>query len=136
MGDKRVLLGNKGSEYGLWVTKTGVDIIDDSPTDDELLFDSSKVEGSLILKSGTASSSWISWGTTLNYIPLVILLGEPVRKGYQQRWYQSRSVYFVYGLEHSNVYAEVTNTQFRVINGTRRYIALAMGGSTITSVGP
>ena len=73
MGDKRILIGNNGSEYGLWVSKTGTDVT--TAGDHDLLFDSSRAEASLIIKSGAATgNTWYSWGSTLNYIPLILHL--------------------------------------------------------------
>ena len=39
----RVLLGKKGSEYGLWVSKVGQDVT--TVGSNNLLFDSSRAEG-------------------------------------------------------------------------------------------
>ena len=46
--DERVILGKKGSDYGLWVTKTGVSFTD-NPTTKDLLFDSNVAETGLSL---------------------------------------------------------------------------------------
>jgi len=37
---KRVVLGKKGSDYVLQISKSGVDVIDDSPNTKDLLFNS------------------------------------------------------------------------------------------------
>ena len=84
MGDPRVLLGKKGSEYGLWVSKAGDDVTDPQHP---LIFDSSKAESSSIIKSGTLAitvggtdnttyySDYVNYtdGSDLNYIPLVMI---------------------------------------------------------------
>ena len=167
MGDPRVLLGKKGSEYGLWVSKSGDDVTNPQHP---LIFDSSKAEGSAIYKSGTVS---ITVGTTANttyysdyvfynsdesalsYIPLVLIwVGD---YNYPQR--KAQRIVVIEGgrggathitqLDGNSLYAEVLNNKFRIAskyfgtNGavstgssTVRYMVLAIGGSTITSVGP
>jgi len=163
----RVLLGKKGSEYGLWVSKSGDDVTNPSHP---LIFDSSKPEGSAIYKSGTVS---ITVGTTantiyysnyvfynadesaLNYIPLVLIwagnYNYPIRKAQRIVVIQGGrggSTYYTQ-LDGNGLYAEVLNNKFRIAskyfgtNGavstsssTVRYAVLAIGGSTITSLGP
>ena len=144
MGDKRVLIGKKGSDYGLWVSKTGVDVT--TAADHEFLFDSSRAEASLIIKSGAATgNTWYSWGSTLTYIPLIIIWqGKnhfPVRKGVQQGYNVGGRYGTTYKViyEYSSIYAEATTTQFRVVGSSSvsyRYAAFSIGGSSIISVGP
>jgi hypothetical protein len=86
--DERVILGKKGSDYGLWVTKTGVSFTD-NPTTKDLLFDSNVAEtGGLVLKTGTTtfafsgnqpntSSSFVYYNLdgsngSLGYIPMIL----------------------------------------------------------------
>ena len=164
----RVLLGNKGSDYGLWVSKSGQDVT--SVSSDNLLFDSTRAEGSAIFKSGTVS---ITVGTTantmyysdyvfynadesaLNYIPLVLIwvgaYNYPQRKAQRIVVIQGGrggSTYYTQ-VDGNCLYAEVLNNKFRIAskyfgtNGavstgssTVRYAVLAIGGSTITSLGP
>ena len=87
--NKRVVLGKatvgSSTEYGLWVSKQGVDVIDTSGvlTDDEnLIFDSTKSEAGLILDSGSATvsytslpavSSWINFPQTYSFEPIVLV---------------------------------------------------------------
>lgn len=85
----RVLLGQKGSDWGLWVSKPGVDVKSASGAD--LLFDSNSPGYLNVIKTGTITqtatwtrvdnwllelssdvvSSWENFGTTLNYVPFV-----------------------------------------------------------------
>ena len=163
----RVLLGKKGSEYGLWVSKVGQDVT--TAGSDNLLFDSSKAEGSGIIKSGTLSitvgttanttyySSYVNYtdGNDLNYIPLVMIwagtLNYPLRR--------ARRIVLIEGgrggntyyhqLDACGLYVEALAAKFRIASkyfGTQghchtgsttvRYAAFAIGGSTVTSVGP
>ena len=163
----RVLLGKKGSDYGLWISKSGDDVTNPSHP---LIFDSSKSEGSAIYKSGTVS---ITVGTTanttyysnyvfynadesaLNYIPLVLLwagdYNYPIRRAQRIVLIEGGrggNTYYTQ-LDGNGLYAEVLNNKFRIAskyfgtNGavstgssTVRYAVLAIGGSTITSLGP
>ena len=144
MGDKRILIGNNGSEYGFWVSKTGTDVT--TAGDHDLLFDSSRAEASLIIKSGAATgNTWYSWGSTLTYIPLIIVWqGKnhfPVRKGVQQGYNVNGRYGTTYKViyEYSSIYAEATTTQFRVVGSSQvsyRYAAFSIGGSSVISVGP
>lgn len=175
----RVLIGKRNStDYGLYVSKAGVDVT--TASDENLLFNTDAPESGLILKSGTTTvttstnpsgtpaspavtsySSYISYGTTLNYIPMVCLwdassgtayhgagVQYPVRQG-------KRHIYIVGGRsgttytgyqDNNLIYTEASTSQFRVAVeeielGTNTtytffYAVFAIGGSTITSVGP
>ena len=83
---KRILLGKAGSDYGLFVSKAGIDVVNNSnvlTSSENLLFDSRVGIGSLPLKfhgQGTISAPavvGIPASTTithsLNYKPLVIV---------------------------------------------------------------
>jgi hypothetical protein len=144
MGDKRILIGNNGSEYGFWVSKTGTDVT--TAGDHDLLFDSSRAEASLIIKSGAATgNTWYSWGSTLNYIPLIFIWqgknSYPVRRGIRRRWVTGGRYGNTYDVlyEYSEVYSEATTTQYRVVGDSSvsyRFAAFSIGGSTIYTAGP
>ena len=83
---KRILLGKAGSDYGLFVSKAGIDVVNNSnvlTSSENLLFDSRVGIGSLPLKFhgqgtisapatvGTPASTTITH--SLNYKPLVIV---------------------------------------------------------------
>ena len=163
----RVLLGKKGSEYGLWVSKVGQDVT--TAGSDNLLFDSSKAEGSSIIKSGTLAitvgttanttyySSYVNYtdGSDLNYIPLVMIWAGvknyPIRKARRIVLIEGGrggSTYY-HQLDGNGLYVEALIDKFRIASkyfgtqghchtssATFRYAVLAIGGSTITSVGP
>ena len=66
---KRVVLGKKGSDYVLQISKSGVDVIDDSPNTKDLLFNSLDTYRSGVIVSdttisGTMSSSGVALATT------------------------------------------------------------------------
>ncbi len=130
----RVLLGKKGSEYGLWVSKSGVNVTTAGVQD--LLFDSSALETMTIYKSGTVS---LTMGTTTNttyysdyvfynadesalsYIPLVVIYGTnqcyPIRKAKRiitilGGGRGSNSYY--HQLDANLLYPEVLNNKFRI----------------------
>ena len=86
---KRVIVGRAGdgSEYGLYVSKSGTDVIDgsdDLAAPEDLLFDSRRKEtGGNVLASGTVSltysgsnltaeSSNTSFPVTYDYVPLML----------------------------------------------------------------
>jgi hypothetical protein len=97
----RVLLGKRGSsDYGLWVSKSGANVL--TCDDDDLIFNSDVAEGSNVIKSGTLAitvgsstntdyySSYVYYNLdgangALNYIPLVMIwngeLNLPRRSG-------------------------------------------------------
>jgi hypothetical protein len=83
----RVILGNKGSDYGLWVSKSGENVA--TTAKQNMLFDSTVAEtGGLVLKTGTvsftfgtnqpnASSSDVYYNLdgsngSLGYIPMIM----------------------------------------------------------------
>jgi hypothetical protein len=71
---RRIILGQRGSDYGLWVSKAGVDVQGASGSD--LLFDMSTrrgmvlEEGSAVVPGGGGTRS-ISFARTYPSIPLV-----------------------------------------------------------------
>lgn len=167
----RVLLGKRNStDYGLYVSKSGVDVT--TASDENLLFNTDAAESGLILKSGTTTvttassaatsySSYVSLGTTLNYIPMVMLFDAQTGTPYTQAGLQypqrkgSRVTYisggrggttYVANIDYNLVFTEASTSQFRVgieeprfgTNTTYNffYLVFAIGGSTITSVGP
>lgn len=83
----RVVFGNKGSDYGLWVSKSGENVL--TTAKQNMLFDSTVAEtGGLVLKTGTttvtfptnnpnASSSFVYYNLdgsngSLGYIPMIM----------------------------------------------------------------
>lgn len=72
----RVLLGLRAGEYGIWVSKPGVNVI--TAGDDALLLSSSRrsaqVVASGIISASSGGSYGISWGN-LGFVP-VILVGS------------------------------------------------------------
>ena len=166
----RVLLGKKGSEYGLWVSKVGQDVT--SAGSNNLLFDSSRAEGSSIIKSGTITagttgtgtdttyySDYVNYtdGSDLNYIPLVMIwsgvYSYPLRIARRitlvEGGGRGGGTTYYHQLDGNGLYVEALIDKFRIASryfgtgghcstgsGTFRYAVLAIGGSTITSVGP
>jgi hypothetical protein len=71
---RRIILGQRGSDFGLWVSRAGVDVLGASGTD--LLFDMSTRRG-MVLEEGSAvvpgggNSVTISFARTYPSIPLV-----------------------------------------------------------------
>jgi len=168
MGDPRVLLGKKGSEYGLWVSKADDDVTDPQHP---LIFDSSKAEGSSIIKSGTLAitvgttanttyySDYVNYtdGSDLNYIPLVMIwsgvYSYPLRRARRitlvEGGGRGGGTTYYHQLDGNGLYVEALIDKFRIASryfgtggycstgsGTFRYAVLAIGGSTITEVGP
>ena len=87
MGDNRVLLGERGSDYGLWVSKPGANVL--TCDEEDMLIDANRAEiVSQPLDSGTStvtfsgsssasnyvntSTSFISYSTTYDYIPILV----------------------------------------------------------------
>ena len=81
----RVLLGKRGSDYGLWVSKTGANVLTCDPED--MLIDANRAEiVSQPLDSGTgtvtftssggsfinADSGFINYNATYDYIPILM----------------------------------------------------------------
>ena len=163
----RVLLGKKGSEYGLWVSKVGQDVT--TVGSNNLLFDSSKAESSSIIKSGTLAitvgttdnttyySDYVNYtdGSDLNYIPLVMIwdgaYSFPIRTAVRIVLIEGSrggSTYY-HQMDACGCYVEALIDKFRIASKyfgtqgschtnsfTARYAVLAIGGSTITEVGP
>jgi len=85
---ERVLIGKRGTDYGLYVSKPTVDVT--SATDAELMFNSDDTESFNVLQSGTvtvtmpsptegefssADSSWEAYSSlSLSYPPLIIYM--------------------------------------------------------------
>jgi hypothetical protein len=71
---RRIILGQRGADYGLWVSRAGVDV--QSASGSDLLFDMSMrrgmvlEEGSAVVPSGGKTRS-ISFARTYPSIPLV-----------------------------------------------------------------
>jgi hypothetical protein len=71
---RRIILGQRGAEYGLWVSKPGVDVFSASAAD--MLFDMSTRRG-MVLEEGSAvvpgggNSVMISFARVYPSIPLV-----------------------------------------------------------------
>ena len=164
----RVLLGKKGSEYGLWVSKVGQDVT--TVGSNNLLFDSSKAESSSIIKSGTLAitvgttdnttyySDYVNYtdGSDLNYIPLVMIwdgaYSFPIRTAVRivliEGGRMGGTTYY-HQMDACGCYVEALAAKFRIASKyfgttghchtnsfTARYAVLAIGGSTITEVGP
>ena len=113
---KRILLGKAGSDYGLFVSKAGIDVVNNSnvlTSSENLLFDSRVGIGSLPLKfhgQGTISAPavvGIPASTTithsLNYKPLVIVqwcFSTDVSNGIATKMYPA--IYFTFFEDDSN----------------------------------
>lgn len=71
---RRVVLGNRGGQYGLWVSKPGFDAL--TATDAQLLFGMTKrfgmvlASGTVVCPTGGATAS-VSFGTTQPTAPLI-----------------------------------------------------------------
>jgi len=107
---KRILLGKAGSDYGLFVSKAGIDVVNNSnvlTSSENLLFDSRVGIGSLPLKfhgQGTISAPavvGIPASTTithsLNYKPLVIVqwcFSTDVSNGIATKMYPAMHFYY------------------------------------------
>ena len=89
MADKRVVLGKKGSDYVLQISKAGTDVIDDTPNTRDLLFNSLDTYRSGVIVSdttisGTMSSSGVALATTADsngtaYIPAYQIIEKGVK---------------------------------------------------------
>lgn len=125
----RVLLGQDGSDYVLKVSKSGVNVL--TADDEDLIFDSTKPEGSMVLASGTttvswtslpAVGSWVNFPATYGFEPLVLLsrdLGSnSVRNApeveYMSSSSGSKNELFFRFTASLRVYAEVQTSRFRV----------------------
>lgn len=78
---RRVLLGKGGSDHGLFISKIGVDVVDDSGNlcdKDLMIFDSREKGYAQVIKKGTLSlSKGTTTSTTFSSIPIpnaVVLL--------------------------------------------------------------
>lgn len=165
----RVQLGDLGGgEFGLKISRESVEVTTVSDPSD-LLFDSREEEYGNALLSGTASLTFtgiestkntgtISYGTTLSYIPVVLISrvdssGIVYRHCASGLWSVGIFPDFALG-DIVLAYADdITNSSFtiradRVISGgavkgglpngthTFSYAVFALGNSTVTSVGP
>jgi hypothetical protein len=78
---RRVLLGKAGSDYGLFISKIGVDVVDDSGNlcnNDLMIFDSREKGYAQVIKKGTVN---VSRGVTNAAIPFTstgIAIPNPV----------------------------------------------------------
>jgi hypothetical protein len=128
----RVLLGEDGSDFVLKVSKAGTNVL--TASDQDLLFDSTKIASSLVIKSGTVSvttgssvigqtpmgsSSWVNYGQTLSYYPLVLI----TRQVGSSQLRNAPEVHTISGLDSSKNsftritiqnYVEVQSSRFRV----------------------
>ena len=138
-GDTRVVLG-KGivgstEKFGLWVSKQGVPVINETSgviaAEEDLIFDSTKAEGGMILASGSVSlpysslpavSSWISFPSTYSFEPVVLVsrdAGSNAFRPMPESEYQSSAsgsksaFYFRFTLSF-RVFVEVQKSRFRI----------------------
>jgi len=125
----RVLLGQDGSDYVLKVSKSGVNVL--TASDEDLIFDSTKPEGSMILTSGTTTltwtsiptvSPWINFPQTYSFEPIVLVsrdLGSNSVRNAPEGEYASSSsggkgaIYFRFTAS-LRVYTEVQTSRFRI----------------------
>ena len=104
---KRLLYGKRGSDYGLWVSKSGADVTASGTGTEDMLFDSTAAEtGGMILKTGSltlafssgqpnATSSYVYYNLdgsngALEFIPMILFSRVDGNKVYpfntQHQW--------------------------------------------------
>ena len=143
MSDKRIVLGKKGSDFVLQVSKPGVDVIDDSPNTRDLLFNSLDTYRSGIIVSdttvtGTMNSSGVAIATTTdssgtNYIPAYQIIEKGVKSNFTQ-FQETTNVSFA-GLNHT-LNATVTAGLPTSAGGGMFELSLGGSGTTTNLVKP
>jgi hypothetical protein len=68
----RVLLGSKGGQQGLYISKPGVDVLTASP--DQLLFDTRLGHYGSVIAFGTATAGSVINFPTMPYIPMAFVM--------------------------------------------------------------
>jgi len=110
---RRVLLGKGGSDYGLFISKIGVDVVDDSGNlcnNDLMIFDSREKGYTQVIKKGTVD---VSRGATNDAIPFTstgIAIPNPVVIIYADGNYIELSVSDLsFTLHVPNTYPDITS---------------------------
>ena len=143
MSDKRIVLGKKGSDFVLQVSKPGVDVIDDSPNTRDLLFNSLNTYRSGIIVSdttvtGTMNSSGVAIATTTdssgtNYIPAYQIIEKGVKSNFTQ--FQETTNLSFAGIQHT-LSATVTAGLPTSAGGGMFELSLGGSGATVNLVKP
>tara|TARA_Y100001951_G_C11228911_1_gene233400 strand:+ start:225 stop:749 length:525 start_codon:yes stop_codon:yes gene_type:complete len=136
----RVLLGKRGSDYGLWVSKSGANVL--TCGDSDMIFNSEVSEGSSVIKSGTLAitvgtstntdyySSYVYYNLdgsngALNYIPLVLIWdghNSLPRRAAQRVIYQEpapgggRGPYHYQGIDANPLRVQADTYKFRLVS--------------------
>jgi len=140
---KRVVLGKKGSDYVLQISKSGVDVIDDSPNTKDLLFNSLDTYRSGIIVSdttisGTMSSSGVALATTADssgtaYIPAYQIIEKGVKSNFTE--FQETTNLSFAGIQHT-LEATVAGALPTSAGGGLFELSLGGSGSTLNLVRP
>ena len=140
---KRVVLGKKGSDYVLQISKSGVDVIDDSPNTKDLLFNSLDTYRSGVIVSdttisGTMSSSGVALATTADsngtaYIPAYQIIEKGVKSNFTE--FQETTNLSFAGVQHT-LEATVAGALPTNAGGGLFELSLGGSGSTLNLVRP
>ena len=140
---KRVVLGKKGSDFVLQISKPGVDVIDDSPNTRDLLFNSLNTYRSGIIVSdtnvtGTMNSSGVALATTAdssstNYIPAYQIIEKGVKSNFTE-FQETTNISFA-GINHE-LTASVTAGLPTSAGGGMFELSLGGSGTTANLVKP
>jgi len=140
---KRVVLGKKGSDFVLQISKSGVDVIDDTPNTRDLLFNSLDTYRSGVIVSdttisGTMSSSGVALATTADsggtaYIPAYQIIEKGVKSNFTE--FQETTNLTFAGLQHT-LEATVAGALPTSAGGGLFELSLDGSGSTLNLVRP
>lgn len=140
---KRVVLGKKGSDFVLQISKSGVDVIDDSPNTRDLLFNSLNNYRSGVIVSdttitGAMSSSGVALPTTADssaaaYIPAYQIIEKGVKSNFTQ--FQETTNLSFAGIQHT-LSATVTAGLPTSAGGGMFELSLGGSGATVNLVKP
>src|SRR5210317_931138 len=140
---KRVVLGKKGSDYVLQISKSGVDVIDDSPNTKDLLFNSLDTYRSGVIVSdttisGTMSSSGVALATTADssgtaYIPAYQIIEKGVKSNFTE--FQETTNLSFAGIQHT-LEETVAGALPTSAGGGLFELSLGGSGSTLNLVRP
>ena len=143
MADKRVVLGKKGSDYVLQISKAGTDVIDDAPNTRDLLFNSLDIYRSGVIVSdttisGTMSSSGVALATTADsngtaYIPAYQIIEKGVKSNFTE--FQETTNLSFAGIQHT-LEATVAGALPTSAGGGLFELSLGGSGSTLNLVRP
>jgi hypothetical protein len=143
MADKRVVLGKKGSDYVLQISKAGTDVIDDAPNTRDLLFNSLDTYRSGVIVSdttisGTMSSSGVALVTTADsngtaYIPAYQIIEKGVKSNFTE--FQETTNLSFAGIQHT-LEATVAGALPTSAGGGLFELSLGGSGSTLNLVRP